>query len=177
MEEERYIYTKIDGYYWIKDTKTNENYCANKTIVKLLNQQDEEIEDLQNDNEWLCGERQKLRKYVDGLIKENQQLKEQLKNEEQSHDLCIKSFEVETDKLRKQIKFESDARKRFVAANQQLKQSRKQLAVSVLEEVNGLLTDTIIEVTENEFNADKLCYLEEISSKFSEKIKNKIKKY
>ena len=79
MEEERYIYTKIDGYYWIKDTKTNENYCANKTIVKLLNQQDEEIEDLQNDNEWLCGERQKLRKYVDGLIKENQQLKQSQK--------------------------------------------------------------------------------------------------
>ena len=58
----------------------------------------------------------------------------------------------------------------------EIKQSQKQLAVSALEEVNGLLTDTIIEVTENEFNTDKLCYLEEISSKFSEKIKNKIKK-
>lgn len=48
MEEERYIYTKIDGYYWIKDTKTNENYCANKTIVKLLNQQDKRMKDLES---------------------------------------------------------------------------------------------------------------------------------
>lgn len=48
MEEERYIYTKIDGYYWIKDTKTNENYCANKTIVKLLNQQDKSMKELES---------------------------------------------------------------------------------------------------------------------------------
>lgn len=57
-----------------------------------------------------------------------------------------------------------------------LKEKIKLTAISELEEVNGLLTDTIIEVTEKEFNVDKLCYLEEISSKFSEKIKNKIEK-
>lgn len=45
-ENERYIYTKIDGYYWIKDTETNENYCVNKSIVNLLNQQDKEIKTL-----------------------------------------------------------------------------------------------------------------------------------
>lgn len=75
-KKERYIYTKIDGYYWIKDTETNENYCANKTIIKLLNQQDKEIK----------------------------KFKEQLSNEEQSHDLCIISFEEEIEKLGKQIK-------------------------------------------------------------------------
>lgn len=47
-EKERYIYTKIDGYYWIKDIETNENYCVDKKIVKLLNQQDKEIADLQH---------------------------------------------------------------------------------------------------------------------------------
>lgn len=93
-ENERYIYTKIDGYYWIKDTETNENYCVNKSIVKLLNQQDKEIK----------------------------RLKEQLSNEEQLHHMCIKSFEEETEKLRKQIKFESDARERFRQENQQFKE-------------------------------------------------------
>lgn len=42
-EKGRYIYTKIDGYYWIKDTETNENYSVNKCIIKLLNQQNERI--------------------------------------------------------------------------------------------------------------------------------------
>lgn len=46
-EKERYIYTKIDGYYWIKDIETNENYCVDKKIVKLFNQQDKEIAKLQ----------------------------------------------------------------------------------------------------------------------------------
>ena len=50
MKEERYIYTKIDGYYWIKDTETNENYCANKTIIKLLNQQDKHIKKMTKEN-------------------------------------------------------------------------------------------------------------------------------
>lgn len=46
-EKERYICKKIDGYYWIKDTETNENYCVNNSIVKLLNQQDKRIKELE----------------------------------------------------------------------------------------------------------------------------------
>lgn len=46
-EKNRYIYTKIDGDYWIKDIETNENYCVDKKIVKLLNQQDARIKVLE----------------------------------------------------------------------------------------------------------------------------------
>ena len=58
--------------------------------------------------------------------------------------------------------------------NKQLNQSQKQLAIDELESINTILTDTIIEVTENETNIDKLCYLEEISASFGQKINNKI---
>jgi len=75
-EKERYIYRKIDGYYWIKDTETNENYCVNKSIVKLLNKQDNEIN----------------------------VLNELLSSEQKFHDWCLKDFEEETEKLRTQIK-------------------------------------------------------------------------
>lgn len=51
----------------------------------------------------------------------------------------------------------------------------KQLTIQELEKVNGILTDTIIEITQDEFDLNKLCYLEEISAKFYEKIQQQIK--
>ncbi len=82
-ENERYKYLIDNNCVPIGYNEVTHNYIFSETtIARLLdkiNQQDEEIEDLQNDNEWLCGERQKLRKYVDGLIKENQQLKQSQK--------------------------------------------------------------------------------------------------
>ena len=50
-----------------------------------------------------------------------------------------------------------------------------QLAIQKLEKVNGILSDTIIEITQDEFDLNKLCYLEEISAKFYEKIQQQIK--
>lgn len=79
-EKERYEW----GYngkvlkHYILDTETKEQ-LGYEEIFDLLNQQDKEIKDLQNDNEWLCDERQELREYVDGLIKENLQLKQSQK--------------------------------------------------------------------------------------------------
>lgn len=87
---ERFIYTKIDGYYWIKDTETNENYCANKTIVKLLNQLDARIKELEEQNGYIIfadgyddnGFKVSKQVYTtykskcDELIKENKQLKQ-----------------------------------------------------------------------------------------------------
>ena len=95
-EKERYEIDKSTNYHTntIVDTKTNTYYGNVEEHIDLLNEQN----------------------------KENQQLKEQLSNEEQSHDLCIKSFEEEIEKLRKQIKFESDVRERFKRENHQLKQ-------------------------------------------------------
>lgn len=55
-EKERYVYTKIDGCYWIKDTETNEDYCFISTIIKLLNKQDKRIKELEAINKVLSNE-------------------------------------------------------------------------------------------------------------------------
>ena len=128
-EKERYEY--FFGTNTIKDNKTNQFYDC---VVDLLNQQDKQIKELEEENNFLEKRNEELiidRRDIclerNDIFEENQQLKEQLSNEEQSHDLCIKSFEEETEKLRKQIKFESDARERFKRENQQLKQSLKEI--------------------------------------------------
>ncbi len=48
------------------------------------------------------------------------------------------------------------------------------LAIQELEKVHSILTDTIIEVTQDESDLNRLCYLEEISAKFFEKIQQQI---
>ena len=53
--------------------------------------------------------------------------------------------------------------------------NQTKLTIQKLEKVNGILTDTIIEVTQNEMDLNKLCYLEEISAKFYEKMQEQIK--
>lgn len=158
-EKERYVVERISiGYRFpkalcgLKDTESKfyvvfENIYAVIMIKDLLNQQDKEIKEL----------------------------KEKLSYEISSHELCISDFRIECEKLRKQIKFEHDARERFKQDNCRLKQSQKQLAISALEEVNSILTNIIIDVTEYEMNLDKLCYFEEISYKFGQAIKNKVK--
>ena len=67
--------------------------------------------------------------------KESYYLKQQLAEKDKEHELLIDKFEEETEKLIKQIKQESDARKRFVEANKQLKQLQNQTAIAELEKV------------------------------------------
>lgn len=119
MEKERYIYTKIDGYHWIKDTETNENYCANKTIVKLLNQQDARIKELE---EQIEKERTltkdlylKALYQIDDLREENQQLKEKYVN-------LYKCYQKTSQE---DLKYKYD----LAEKNEKLKQSQKQLAI------------------------------------------------
>ena len=52
---------------------------------------------------------------------------------------------------------------------------KRDFAIQELEKVNGILTDTIIEITQNEMDLNKLCYLEEISARFYEKMQEQIK--
>ncbi len=89
-------------------------------------------------------------------------------NEKEWQDYC--SYKI----IEPQIKGCLDRENKLTQENQQLKQSQKQLAISALEEVNSILTNIIIEVTEYEMNLDKLCYLEEISYEFGQAIKNKV---
>lgn len=125
----------LDDLISVYDNKLNsERLMGIRECFDLLNQQDKHIKELEKIrdegnqklenfyNEKIDKLDNDYNRHFDELIEENQQLKEQLFNEEQSHDLCIKSFEEETEKLRKQIKTESDARERFVEKVKQLKQ-------------------------------------------------------
>lgn len=123
-EKERYSYWQ--GTFAVVDNKTGKRYDY---VVDLLNQQDKEIKRFMSmkNREQLVVENEALKDTIAvvlaqkrNLSKLYRQLKDQLSNEEKSHDLCIKDFEMETEKLRKQIKFESDARERFKAENQKL---------------------------------------------------------
>lgn len=119
----------------------------NQRIQDLLNQQDKRIKKLESklrvsnsSNASLSLDYIELKKRYDSqeelltrklaensrLTLENQQLKQQLSDEENAHDLCIDRFNEECEKLRKQIKFESEARERF-------KQSQNQKAIECFE--------------------------------------------
>ena len=105
-EKERYI-TLSDRQ--IKDTYNNSQvFMSIKNVCKLLNQQDKRIKELE----------------------------EALKNEEQLHDLCIEDNQKDKDFLRKQIKFESDARNRFMKENQKLKQQLQDLPKKIVCEIS-----------------------------------------
>ena len=148
-----------DEYDSVIDKYNNCEYVSKFELYELLNQQDKHIKELQANNEILKTSKSHFKKVAENVVDLLGKLNKFI-GEPQTRELNYCKVIEDT--------------KSYI---EKLKQSQKQLAISVLEEVNGLLTDTIIEVTENEFNTDKLCYLEEISSKFSEKIKNKIKKY
>lgn len=47
-KKNRYIYKKIDGYYFFIDTVTNEKWFINKFLVSLLNTQDKKINELED---------------------------------------------------------------------------------------------------------------------------------
>ena len=54
------------------------------------------------------------------------------------------------------------------------KRNKIDFAVAELEKVNGILTNTIIEITQDEYDLNKLYYLEPISAIFRQKIDNQI---
>lgn len=100
-EKNRYIYTKIDGYYWIKDTETNENYCVDKKIVNLLNQQDKEIKTLKTkfeDRKRFCISQVKCQQaLINKLLEENQQLKERISKQLDRIQILTKTCDVEKE--------------------------------------------------------------------------------
>ena len=127
--------------------------------------------------------------------KENEQLKTRISELEDQdwYESCIRQLEEQNDRL---IQEREEKDKEIESLKQQLeetnagydftyeqsretikelKQNQTQLAIQELEKVNGILTDIIIEVTQDEFDLNKLCYLEEISANFYEKIQQQIK--
>lgn len=91
------------------------------------------------------------------------------------HDLKDTEFETVYEVL-EEILDDLEFLKVYVKDGLNMCQSIKRydIAIQELEKVNEILTDTIIEVTQNEFDLNKLCYLEDISKKFYEKIQQHI---
>lgn len=99
-------------YFDLYDNLKKKYFESPNDVVKVLNLQDARIKELEealkkaNTNNYLTDY------YL--VAKENKKLKQQLSDEEKSHDLCIDIFNLECEKLRKQIKFVSEARERFI---------------------------------------------------------------
>lgn len=100
----------------------NYEKCVNDTISLIKDCLDREIE-LASRVDLLESEKANLFRTLEETTDE---LKQQLSDEEKSHDFCIE----ECEKLRKQIKFESEARERF-------EQSQNSKAIEVLEKVKA----------------------------------------
>lgn len=126
-EKNRYIYIKIDGYYWIKDIETNENYCVDKKIVNLLNQQDKEIKTLKTkfeERKKFCISQVKCQQdLIYKLLEDNQQLKE-----ENGYIIFVDGYDENGNEIHKQkfIKYK-DKFKELVEENKQLKEHIKDL--------------------------------------------------
>ena len=162
--------------------KRFECYIANKNIAevekKLVNEQNEHdlcIKDFNQECENLKKQVQfesKARERAIAKIKELQKELAEIKKQERK--LIVKE-NGETLLCGDCYCVNYDVQD-IVKENIKLKQNQTQLAIQELEEVNGILTDTIIQVTQDEMDLNKLCYLEEISSKFNEKMQDEIKK-
>lgn len=103
-------------------------------------------------------------KYLNKLRDENNQLKQQ--QEEKNKEIARYKQELEQTNAGYDFIYEQSGK----TINE-----LKQLAIDELEKVNGILTDTIIEVTQDEMDLNKLCYLEKIFAKFYEKMQEQIK--
>lgn len=136
MKKERYKIKLIGDdpmFFDLYDNLNKKYFESPNEIVKVLNQQDARIKELEealkkaNTNNYLTDY------YL--VEKENQQLKQQLSYEENAHHLCIDRFNEECEKLRKQIKFESEARERF---KQSQNEKENEILKNVVDFINEL---------------------------------------
>lgn len=155
-------------------------------LQKQLAEKDKEINSLIVDYEKRISQEQELMSNMEHRLAEKQKTIDEINKEfvQAVHDwkvLCAKKdeeiemqknlFELNNEVVINQGKEIFDLRVQVL----QQKQNQTQLAIQELEKVNGILTDTIIEVTQNEMDLNKLCYLEEISARFYEKMQEQIK--
>lgn len=135
MKKERYKMKLIDEdpmYFDLYDNLKKKYFESPNDIVKVLNQQDTRIKELEE-----ALKKANINNYLSDYYlveRENQQLKQQLSDEEKAHDFCIDSFNEECEKLRKQIKFESEARERF-------KQSQNEKENEILKKVVDFINE------------------------------------
>lgn len=114
-------------------------------------------------------------KYLNKLRDENNQLKQQFAEKDKEIEKLRQIINTIQQNIRQYNKEDYEDKQLLYQDIDMLKQNQTQLAIQELEKVNGILTDIIIKVTENEFDLKKLCYLEEIFAKFGEKMQEQIK--
>lgn len=129
--------------------------------------------------EQLTNENEALKDIIAVILAQKKNVNEQI--EQLKQQLADKDKEIERLKVFEkayyynQLQASQEDIQKFQNLANQSAVNINYIAIQELEKVNGILTDTIIEVTQNEFDINKLCYLEEISAKFYEKIQQQIK--
>lgn len=186
MKKEHYKIKLIGDdpmFFDLYDNLNKKYFESPNEIVKVLNQQDARIKELEealkkaNTNNYLTDY------YL--VEKENQQLKQQLSYEENAHDLCIDRFNEECEKLRKQIKFESEARERF---KQSQNEKENEILKNVVDFINELAWHDVkydaFQSTMGEFSASPSAisryakkYFDLWKEMFNENLEDKIKNW
>lgn len=154
------------GIYW----GNGEHFCD---VVKRYKAENEQLkEELKNYKSYKTDD-ERIKNLTDLYEKyttENQQLKQQLAEKEKELKK-IKDLRATPKQLQRAYQERYKYKERCNELKNQHLKDKISFAVEQLEKVNGVLTDTILEVAANEFDTNRLCYLEE---KFYEKIDQQI---
>lgn len=128
-----------------KFKSVNDLVCAYKNLEKVFTKSRQKITDLEAQLAESESESNARYSAWQEEIRECDRLREQLAEKEKEHELLIDQFEEETEKLRKQIKQESDARKRFVEEVKNLKQqlSEKEKKYQDLKEIDDATKESL----------------------------------
>lgn len=123
MEEKERYYSLIDhnGNFTLRDYETGNELTNLFDLDDLLNQQDARIKELEKENQ-----KANIKNYLTDYYlveKENQQLKEELKN--------YKSYKTDDER----IKNLTDLYEKYTTENQQLKQQLHDLPKKIVEEI------------------------------------------
>lgn len=154
------------GIYW----GNGEHFCdvvkKYKAENKQLKEELKKYKSYKTDDERIKNLTDLYEKYTT----ENQQLKQQLAEKEKELKK-IKNLRATPKQLQRAYQERYKYKERCNELKNQHLKDKISFAVEQLEKVNGALTEAIFEVAANEFDTNKLCYLEE---KFYEKIDQQI---
>lgn len=135
---------------------------ADETITNLkkqLEEKDKEIEDLKKWQDWYSMWHKEFQKQIEDLTTELETYRP-TKLHGNGQCKCFNCNAINWTDWCSSYKGHTycDDCLKEILKEEQTPQTK--LAIQELEKVNGILTDTIIEVTQDEFDLNKLCYLE-----------------
>ena len=185
MEKERYKVRVSDDLCFVGVFDLQENkYVVNESVIcldtahllcDLFNKVDKQvsrIKELEKENQQLKIENETLKEKISTQLQNNADNVDFMENQRKEIERLKEKLKDIKNNYRRQIDSLLIARLNLF---KQLKQSQNKKAIEELEKVKAILTDIIIEITEDEFDLNKLYYLEPISAIFRQKIDNQIK--